>query len=483
MSERTTPTDEPPVEIATRAPSDVLRLVVSLIVFIGLVVIGALFDEAIVGFAADLLAGLEALPDWLLVALGVVLRLLLLVVLVGGLAGALVAGRWRLLAMLALAAAIGAGLFLLVDPHVDHSELPTTDLPDEAGIFSDPGFPSAVAVAMVAAGVTAAGPWVARRWRRAGWALVLLLAATRLLVAEVSFDTVLAVTAGWVGGAAAIVVLGAPSRRPTTQQVIDGLEAVGVPLASLEKAGVDARGSTPYFGTDTEGRRLFVKALGADERSADLLFRMYRRLQPRDLGDEKAFSTLRRAVEHEALVALAARDIGIRTPRLVAFATAEPDACVLAYEGISGKSFDRLDASQVSDGILAAVWEQIALLRRHRIAHRDLRLANLFLADGDEVWMIDFGFSELAASDVLLATDLAELLASTSLQVGVDRAVAAARGAVEPAELASALDRLHPEYLAGATRTAYKADPARLRELRDAIHAVPKGDHPRGVMT
>ncbi len=53
-----------------------------------------------------------------------------------------------------------------------------------------------------------------------------------------------------------------------------------------------------------DGTALFVKALGDDERSADVMFRVYRRLQPRDLGDEKAFSTLRRAVEHEALVAL-----------------------------------------------------------------------------------------------------------------------------------------------------------------------------------
>ena len=41
------------------------------------------------------------------------------------------------------------------------------------------------------------------------------------------------------------------------------------------------------------------------------------------------------------------------------------------------------------------------------IAHRDLRLANVFLAADGVVWMIDFGFSELAASDLLMATDLA----------------------------------------------------------------------------
>jgi undecaprenyl-diphosphatase len=91
------------------------------------------------------------------------------------------------------------------------------------------------------------------------------------------------------------------------------LAAVGMPLAELKQASVDARGSTPYFGKSAEGQPLFVKALGDDQRSADLLFRMYRMIDRRDLGDERPFSSLRRAVEHEAMVALAARDLGIRT--------------------------------------------------------------------------------------------------------------------------------------------------------------------------
>ena len=89
-----------------------------------------------------------------------------------------------------------------------------------------------------------------------------------------------------------------------------------------------------------------MKALGQDERSADLLFRMFRYVQRRDLGDERPFSSLRRAVEHEAFLALVARDVGIRTPRLSAFATAEPHAFVLAYEAIDGSSLDGLEAEQ-----------------------------------------------------------------------------------------------------------------------------------------
>ncbi len=58
--------------------------------------------------------------------------------------------------------------------------------------------------------------------------------------------------------------------------------------------------------------------------------------------------------------------------------------------------------------MLGAVWDQVVMMRERRIAHRDMRLANIFLAADGNVWMIDFGFSELAASDLLLANDVAE---------------------------------------------------------------------------
>jgi undecaprenyl-diphosphatase len=322
---------------------------------------------------------------------------------------------------------------------------------------------------MLAAAATATAPWVPRRWRRLTWTLVIATAVARFVTAPTSFDSAIALLVGWVAGSLALVVAGGPVRRPTDAAVAEGLAAVGVPVSSITKASVDARGSTPYFASTTEGERLFVKALGADERSADLLFRAYRRVTPHDLGDERSFSSLRRTVEHEALVALTARDLGVRTPRFRAFGRVEPDAFVLAYEGIDGSSLDGVEADKFDDALLASIWEQVAVLRRHRIAHRDLRLANVFRASDGQVWLIDFGFSELAASDLLLSTDLAELLASTSLVVGCDRAVAAGVAAVAPEPLARAASRLHPFALSGATRAGLKEQPGLLDAVRSRV--------------
>jgi undecaprenyl-diphosphatase len=247
------------------------------------------------------------------------------------------------------------------------------------------------------------------------------------------------------------------------------MAGVGLPLHHLEPAGVDARGSTPYFGVSETGDEVFVKVLGADERSADLLFRLYRSIRPHRLGDERPFSTLRRAVEHEALVALAARDLCVRTPRLRAVATAEPNGYVLAYDKLAGRSLDRVDAADVTDDVLAATWRLVGALRDHRIAHRDLRLANVFVDVAGEVWLVDFGFSELAASDLLLANDVAELVASSSLHVGAERAVALAVASVDPSTLARAVQRLRPWALSGATRDALRSRKGSLDELRTRL--------------
>ena len=456
-------TAESPTEV-TRAPSDVLRLAVGLAALVVVVVVGLVAGDSAVEFFADLLSGLRRLPSWFVDLLAVVAQLAVLLAV--ALPVVLAVRRRSVTAVLValvaafVAAALAVGLLELIDAEgYTVTDASTLGAAGRAGSATPGGL---AALTAVVASIT---PWVERRARWAAWTGVVAGSVVLFLSAPVGFGTVVALLSGWVVGTAAIVLTGSPSHRPTGESIAAGLAATGVPLSELTQASLDARGSTPYFGVAADGSKLFVKALGADERSADLMFRAYRRVQRHDLGDEKSFSTLRRAVEHEALVALAAHSMGVRTPRLVAFARAEPNGFVLAYEAIAGKSLDRVDAADFGDDLLDGVWEQLVICRNHQIAHRDLRLANVFRADDGALWMIDFGFSELAASDLLLANDLAELIASSSTVVGPERAVAAARRAVG-ADADAALTRLHLPMLSGATRTALKADAGSLDRLR-----------------
>ncbi|MGH9116676.1 MAG: hypothetical protein ACRD0A_01985 [Acidimicrobiales bacterium] len=457
-----------------RSPADLVRLAVAAAVAASTMALEWLTGDSIPRYVADVLRGFDVLPEWLLHVVFGLVRLAAAALLVAGLVAVVRNRRWRILLTVAAAAAVAAGLTALTKALAPDAGPSVTEL----GFTSD--FPTSLGLAAASATVAAAAPWLARRWRRIGWASVLALAVAQFISNPISFEAERAFLLGWLVGAISVVVLGGPNRRPRGAAIAAGLARVGSPLSRLEQASLDARGSTPYFAVAADGRRLFVKALGEDERSADLLFRSYRAILPRDLGDERPFSSLRRAVEHEALVALWASSLGVRTPAVAAVATAEPHGFVLAYEAIDGRSLDRLEPSGVTDDLLRAIWTQVDELRSHRIAHRDLRLANIFVAADGAVWMIDFGFSELAASDLLLANDVAELLASSSLQVGAERAVGNAAAVVAPETLRAGLPRLHPWALSGATRTALKERPALLPDVRERVaQAAAGGDGPR----
>src|SRR5262249_28084095 len=262
-------------EIETRSPSDVLRLVVGVVLVLLLLLVEWLFGNTLVTFASDLLRGFQAIPEWIVDVLTVGGRAVAIVFLVFGLGLTLVRTGWPMLRTVVAAAALGAVLVLLLDGIVDVADgALVTKLSSGVGPATDPLFPSVVGIGVATAVVTAAAPWLSRGWRRWAWVLVWALAFNRFVASPLSFDSLQALPVGWVGGAGALVLLGAPMRRPTAAAISEGLERNGLPMASLQPANVDARGSTPYFGVGEDGTRYFVKALGHDERSADLLFRL-----------------------------------------------------------------------------------------------------------------------------------------------------------------------------------------------------------------
>ena len=88
-----------------RSPADVLRLVVAVAVALALLVVEWLFGDTLVGFASDLLRGLDALPSWIIDVVVVGTRILAVVVIGGGLVWALWGRRWRMLVTVVASAA------------------------------------------------------------------------------------------------------------------------------------------------------------------------------------------------------------------------------------------------------------------------------------------------------------------------------------------------------------------------------------------
>ena len=142
---------------------------------------------------------------------------------------------------------------------------------------------------------------------------------------------------------------------------------------------------------------------------------------------------------------------------------------LLAYEMIDGSSLDGVADEAVTDELMRGVWEQVALLREHRIAHRDLRRANVFVQDDGVPWLIDFGFSEVAVADEILDADVAQMLASFAVVVGAERAVRAAVEAIGPDAVGAGAARLQMAALSGATQTALKQHKGLLEDVQAEV--------------
>jgi glycosyltransferase 2 family protein len=466
-----------------RSPVDVLRLAVAAVAFLLCLALAVGAENTMVGVEADLLQLVSRVPSppaVFLVGLDQLVALVAPLVLV---ATALVLRRFRLAVLLVAVPAVAAVLEGALGPRLDRRPPPLLERAlNEKAWVAGAAFPSTAWICGAAAAVVVASPWLTRGARRAAWWLVGVFAVTRMVTGhEVPVDVLAAVALGAVAGSAGLLLVGRPSLRPDRPQLMGALARSGLEVASLARAAVDARGSTPYFATLADGRRLFVKALGQDERDADLLFRAWRELRLENVGDDLPYSTLRRAVEHEALVSLKASDAGVRTPHLVTVAAVGELAMVLAYDAVDGRSLDGVDPGAITDDVLRGIWEQVAELRRQRIAHRDLRLANVFLDADGRPWLIDFGFAELAASDGMLDEDAAELLCSTYTKVSAERAVAAAVGVLGPGPVAAALRYVQPAALSTATRKAVNAMPGKDKPLQAEILRVTGSPEPQYV--
>lgn len=408
-------------------------------------------------------ANVRVALDVLLLATSVIATLVVLII-------PLVTRRWRLFGYVFSANILASIAIALVNLWV--GDLDTVGVAASAaqdGLGLDMSTDVTAATQMIAAFVAVA-PFVSNRWRRLGMWLVGVLMVLRLVVAPgTSTHALLVLSIGTAVGSGVLLLFGRPSTQPRASSILEALNSSGIAAATIQRASVDARGSVPWFAETADGEKLFVKVLGTDQRAADLLFRIYRMLRLRNVGDERPFSSLRRTVEHEALVALAARDVGVHTPRLRAMATIGRESFLLTYDRIEGRSIDELPEEALTDQVLTGIWEQAAILREHRIAHRDLRLANVFLTSSAEPLIIDFGFSEIAVDDALLEADLAQLLVSLALATGVQRSTAAAISVLGPERVAGTLGRMQPAAMSGATQSSLKSRKGLLEELRHEI--------------
>ncbi len=318
-----------------------------------------------------------------------------------------------------------------------------------AGFGGSPSFP-AVRAAVTVAVISAAGPYVTRPTRVFGRLLVVGLAvATLYLGRSYPNDLFAAVVLGWTVAAAVHLLFGSPGGRPTVEQVSASLAELGIEAHNVRLSDQQRAGSTMMLADDGNGA-LRVKVIGRDEADARLLAKLWRFLFYRDSGPRLTLTRLQQ-VEREAYLMLLAREAGARVPPVLAAGIAGPGAALLVLRALGAVGLAELDPSAVTDDLLLAMWTNVAILQRARIAHGLLDAEHVVISP-EGPWIVGFDDARATGDDERHSADVAELLVATASLVGEDRAVRAAVSVLGRPKLATALPFLQPGALTRTTR-------------------------------
>ncbi|MDN3294626.1 lysylphosphatidylglycerol synthase transmembrane domain-containing protein [Streptomyces ficellus] len=472
--------DEPLLAARVHRPSDLLRMLIGILA-IGLVIAIAAFAHATTsGLEEDISKGTGQAPDVFVKVGGLVSSIAVLLVPVAFAIERLIKRDGLRIADGVLAAVLAHGVTLATDLWVARAAPSSIQealtQPQPGGGLTDPvhGY-----LAPVIAYMTAVGMARRPRWRVVLWA-VLLLDAFAMLVADYTtpFSIILTVLIGWTVAYGTLYTVGSPNVRPTGQTLLAGLRHVGFrPVTAMRAEDVpdsaeQADRGRRYLVTLEDGPPLDVTVVDREQQAQGFFYRVWRRLTLRGITTRRSLQSLRQALEQEALLAYAAIAAGANAPKLIATAELGPDAVMLVYEHLGGRALDSLSDEEITDEVVRGAWQQVKALQSRRIAHRRLTGDALLVDRSGKVIITDLRGGEIAASDLVLRMDIAQLLTTLGLRVGAERAVTAAVEVLGPDKVAGCLPLLQPIALSRSTRaTLRKLARERAQRERDAVLA------------
>src|SRR5690606_5966705 len=156
--------------------------------------------------------------------------------------------------------------------------------------------------------------------------------------------------------------------EPEPATVLHALREVG--LDPIEVRRWDDGGSRLIYETvERDGKRTLIKLRTPDDRSWDLLTRVYRGIRLRSSEVARPFSTLKRRVEHEALALRTVRDGGTRSPRVISVGVTPDGAAFLVEEYVEGTRLSDLPADAFDDHLLQSVFHLVRGVHSTRMAH------------------------------------------------------------------------------------------------------------------
>ncbi|MFJ5221900.1 lysylphosphatidylglycerol synthase domain-containing protein [Streptomyces sp. NPDC088400] len=472
--------DEPLLAARVHRPSDLLRLLIGVLAIAVVLGLSAFAHGTTSGLEQDISKGTGQAPDLIVKLAGLVSSIAVLLVPVAFAIERLIKRDGLRIADGVLAAVLAHGVTLATDLWVARSAPGTIQdaltRPQAGSGLTDPvhGY-----LAPVIAYMTAVGMARRPRWRVVLW-VVLLLDAFAMLVAGYTtpFSIMLTVLIGWTVAYGTLYTVGSPNVRPTGQTLMAGLRHVGFrPVSAMRAEDVaDAaeqgdRGRR-YMVTLENGPPLDVTVVDREQQAQGFFYRLWRQLTLRSITTRSSIPSLRQALEQEALLAYAAIAAGANAPKLIATSELGPDAVMLVYEHLGARSLDSLPDSEITDELVRSAWRQVKALQSRRIAHRRLTGDALVVDRSGKVILTELRGGEIAAGDLVLRMDTAQMLTTMGLRVGAERSVAAAVEVLGPDSIADSLPLLQPIALSRSSRaTLRRLARERSQREREAVLA------------
>jgi uncharacterized membrane protein YbhN (UPF0104 family) len=449
----------------TRRTNDILRLALATL-FLAIVIAGSLITRtdwvALEKSISEIVGVLPpAQSNLVYLVYGAAILALPFVILIS----LIVSRQWKLLGAYAAAGLIavlalsisGAGISA---PrwHFDLSErLPTT----LSQFLDDPRW-----IAMLAAVLTVSGPWLPARWRRWWWALLLAFVPIHLAVsAVVPARSLLGLAVGWFVGALVVLVVGTPALEVPLDDAVRALGRRGFAVAGLTVMRPAGHGPLVLSATSTQpDSRAVVEMYGPNQRSGVALRQLWQKLRLREDETAPLQASMRRAVEHRALMAIAIGDLNVANTSTIAVAPLDRGWTLYARTPARGK---RLEECRTSTPV-ARVWESLRVLHENQISHGELRSQEITVEDGT-VRFGGFGYAEYGATDAQLQSDIAQLLVTTTEVYDAKSAVGAAIDTLGKDKILTASRRLTKSAVPSRIRDSVGDARAVISEARDEV--------------
>ena len=234
--------------------------------------------------------------------------------------------------------------------------------------------------------------------------------------------SLLGLAVGWFVGALVVLVVGTPGLEVPLDGAVRAMARRGYTVSALRV--IRPAGTGPLvLDASCEGqqRRRSWSCTARTNVPAARCARLWLKVRLRDRETAPLHTSMRRAVEHRGLMAIAIGELGVANTSTISVAGLDRGWTLYAHTPARGTPI-----SECVDTIpVVRVWESLHDLHSCQISHGDLRSSEITVID-DAVLFGGFNYAEYGAADAQLRSDIAQLLVTTTDLYDAESAVRAA---------------------------------------------------------